>query len=152
MLWLIPALLSAVVSGVGFWRGTALGLGAEALPAAAGVLFSLLVFRAQVGLEKTKKLEGGWPLSVAGAAALTAAAGAAYDVIVWLTSRHSPTQGYLLPFAAIGFVMTAISALRLSATAKRKTQFYVLALACLGNAAACVVVFRNLFFAVVQTT
>lgn len=145
MVWLLGALLSAAVAGVGFWRGTPTGLAAEALPGAAGVLFSLLLFRVTTlaGEREALRTRGGWPLSVAGAASLTAALGGAVDVAVWLSQRHSVLGPWGVVLAALGFVLTAISALRLSVGSSRKTQFYVLALAAVANAAVCVALFVN---------
>lgn len=137
MIWLGVALLSGVLAGVGFWRGTAAGLSGQSMPALAGVLFALVMYRAtslmkdRAGLGK----QGGWPLRVAGALALTATAGAAIDVLIWFQSRKATFGQLALPTAAIAFVMIFVTALRLSADSPRRTHFYALALASIINAA-----------------
>ena len=143
MVWLVTALLSAVVTGVGLWRGTPNGLAAEAITGAAGVLFSLVVFRVSTlsGEKDRLRSRGGWPLSVAGAASLTAALAGGVDVVVWLTQRHSILGPWGALLAAAGFVMNAVSALRLSLDSSRRTQFYLLAVASLVSGAIAVSLF-----------
>lgn len=138
MIWLLVALLSGVVAGVGFWRGTPAGLGAEAVPASAGILFSLLMFRATTLMKDRVALGtlGGWPLRAAGALSLTAALGAAVDAAYWFQTRK-PLLGHLtLPTAAVAFALLAVTALRLSKDSPRATHFYALALASVVNAVA----------------
>lgn len=137
MIWLGVALLSSVVAGVGFWRGSVSGIAGETMPALAGVLFSLLMFRATTLIKDRAVLgeQGGWPLRAAGALSLTATLAAAVDVIIWFQSRK-PTFGQLaLPTAVLGFVLLVITALRLSADSPRRTHFQALALAAAVNAA-----------------
>ena len=138
MIWLSVALLSGLVAGVGFWRGTLSGIGSQTMPALAGVLFSLLMFRATSLIKDREVLgkQGGWPLRVAGALSLTAALGAAADVVIWFQTRK-PSFGQLaLPTAVIAFVLIAITSLRLSADSPRRTHFRALALAAAFNAVA----------------
>lgn len=136
MIWLGVALLSGLVAGVGFWRGTPSGLASQAMPGAAGVLFSLLMFRASSLIPDRKELGklGGWPLLVSGALSLTAALAGAVDVVIWLQSRFGTVGPYVLPVAALGFVLMAVTSLRLSLNSQRRTQFYALGLAALANA------------------
>lgn len=147
MIWLGVALLSGVVAGVGFWRGTLAGLSAQAIPAAAGVLFSLLMFRASTLIRDRQALgkQGGWPMLVAGALSLTAALAAAVDVVIWLRTRFGTVGPYVLPVAAQGFVLMAVAALRFSLDSPRRTHFYVLGLAALVNAVAAGFVFLQAF-------
>jgi undecaprenyl pyrophosphate phosphatase UppP len=136
MIWLLVALLSSAVAGVGFWRGTAVGLADETMPALAGVLFSLLMFRATTLVKDRAALgkQGGWPLRVAGALSLTAALGAAVDVGFWYQTRKASFGQLALPTAVIAFALIMITALRLSANSPRRTHFYGLALAAAANA------------------
>lgn len=141
MPWLIAALLSGVVAGVGFWRGTPSGIAFETMPGAAGVLFGLLMFRAQTLATDAKAREalntqGGWPLRAAGALSLTAALAGAVDVGVWVQSRKAAFGGIALPLCTFAFVLVMITALRLSLGSARKTHFQALALASAVNAAA----------------
>ena len=136
MIWLSVALLSGLVAGVGFWRGTLSGIGSQTMPALGGVLFSLLMFRATSLIKDRAVLgrQGGWPLRVAGALALTAALAAAADVVFWFETKK-PSFGQLaLPTAVFAFVLIAITSLRLSADSPRRTHFYALALASAANA------------------
>lgn len=137
MIWLGVALLSGVLAGVGFWRGTAAGLWGQSMPALAGVLFGLVMYRATSLMKDRAALgkQGGWPLRVAFALALTATAGAAIDVLIWFQSRKATFGQLALPTAAIAFVMIFVTALRLSADSPRRTHFYALALASIINAA-----------------
>ncbi len=137
MIWLGVALLSGVLAGVGFWRGTAAGLSGQSMPALAGVLFALVMYRATTLMKDRAALgkQGGWPLRVAGALALTATAGAAIDVLIWFQSRKATFGQLALPTAALAFVMIFVTALRLSADSPRRTHFYALALASIINAA-----------------
>ncbi|MGV3620101.1 MAG: hypothetical protein ACO1OB_04750 [Archangium sp.] len=150
MIWLGVALLSAVVAGVGFWRGTTSGLSSQALPAAAGVLFSLLMFRASTLITDKKALgkKGGWPMLAAGALTLTAMLGAALDVVNWLRTKMTTVGPWLLPVAALGLVLVAIAALRFSLDSPRRTHFYVLAVAAVANGVAA----AFLFLQVLQNT
>lgn len=136
MIWLAVALLSSGVAGVGFWRGTPAGLAEETMPALAGVLFGLIMFRA-TSLVKDRAVlgqQGGWPLRVAGALSLTVALAAAVDVGIWFQTRK-PSLGHLsLPTAVIAFALLTITSLRLSVDSPRRTHFYALALASAVNA------------------
>lgn len=145
MIWLGVALLSGVVAGVGFWRGTPPGLAGQAMPATAGVLFSLLMFRATTLMKDREALnqQGGWPLRVAGALSLTAALAAAIDVGIWLQTRQSTVATVALPTAALAFVMLTITALRLSSGSPRRTHFLALALASAVNAVAATFFFAS---------
>lgn len=136
MIWLLVALLSSAVAGVGFWRGTAGGVAGETMPALAGVLFSLLMFRATTLVKDRAALgkQGGWPLRVAGALALTAALAAAVDVVIWVQSRKATLGQLALPTAILAFALIMVTALRLSADSPRRTHFYALALASAANA------------------
>lgn len=138
MIWLAVSLLSGVVAGVGFWRGTPAGLAGETMPALAGVLFGLIMFRA-TSLVKDRTVlgqQGGWPLKVAGALSLTAALAAAVDAAVWYQSRK-PSFGQLgLPLSVLAFVLLMITSLRLSVGSPRRTHFQALALAAVVNAVA----------------
>ena len=138
MIWLLVALLSSVVAGVGFWRGSAAGLGEETMPALAGVLFCLLMFRATTLMKDRAALgkQGGWPLRVAGALSLTAALASAIDVVIWFQTRKASFGPLALPTAVIAFALIMITALRLSANSPRRTHFYVLGLAAAANAVA----------------
>jgi len=149
MPWLIVALLSGVVAGVGFWRGTPSGIAFETMPGAAGVLFGLLMYRAQSLATDAKAkaalgTQGGWPLRAAGALSLTAAIAGAIDVVVWVQSKKSAFGGFALPLCAVAFVLLMITALRLSLGSSRKTHFQALALASVVNAAASVWLFVTL--------
>lgn len=145
MIWLGVALLSAVVAGVGFWRGTPSGLSSQAIPAASGVLFSLFMFRASTLIRDSRELgrRGAWPMLAAGALTLTATIGAGLDVINWLRTRMTTVGPWLLPVAATGLVLLAIAALRLSLDSARRTQFYALAIAAVVNAVAAGFFFIN---------
>lgn len=147
MIWLGVALLSAVVAGVGFWRGTPSGLSSQAIPAAAGVLFSLFMFRASTLIRDRKALgkAGGWPMLIAGALTLTAALGAGVDVARWSVTRFTTVGPWLLPVAALGLVVLAIASLRLSLNSPRRTQFYALAIAAVVNALAAAFFFVQVF-------
>ena len=147
MIWLGVALLSAVVAGVGFWRGTPSGLSSQAIPAAAGVLFSLFMFRASTLIRDRKELgkAGGWPMLVAGALTLTSTLGAAVDVANWLRTRFNTVGPWLLPVAALGLVVLAIASLRLSLNSPRRTQFYALGIAAIVNALAAAFFFIQVF-------
>ena len=143
MVWILLAAVSAAISGVGFWRGTPSGLASQALPAAAGVLFCLVMFRASTLISDRKALgqKGGWPLLAAGALCLTATLAAGVDVARWIPTR-APTVGpYLLPVASLGLLMLAVGAMRLSLDSPRRTHFYVLALAAAANSVVAVVTF-----------
>lgn len=146
MIWLLAALLSGLVAGVGFWRGSVGGLSGETMPAISGILFCLLMFRA-TSLVKDKAVlgkQGGWPLRLAGALSLTATLAAAVDVIVWFQSRK-PSFGQLaLPTAVLAFALLIVTALRLSAGSPRRTHFYALALASAANAIVSAYFFVNL--------
>lgn len=145
MIWLGVALLSAVVAGVGFWRGTPAGLGGEALPASAGVIFSLLMFRALTVVKDRAALgkQGGWPLNVAGALSLTAALAGALDLVIWLDSKRSTMAVYALPLAILAFALLAVAAVRLSVDSPRRTHFLALALASAVNAAVATAFFAS---------
>lgn len=138
MLWLVVALLSGAVAGVGFWRGTPQGLATESMPALAGVLFALLMYRATTAITDRTKLGalGGWPLRAAGALSLTAALAGAIDVGVWLRTKTSAFGPVALPVCVVAFVLLMITALRLSLDSPRKTQFQALALVAAVNALA----------------
>ena len=112
MNWLIVALLCGAVAGVGFWRATAAGLAAQTMPALAGVVFSLVMFRATTLMKDRKELLqlGGWPLRVAGALALTAAAASAIDVLIWFQTRKATFGQLALPTATIAFAVLVVSA------------------------------------------
>lgn len=146
MNWLVVALLSGAVAGVGFWRGSAQGLASQTMPAVAGVLFSLLMFRASTLIKDRKQLGelGGWPMRVAGALSLTAAAAAAVDLVIWFQTRKSTFGQLALPVASIAFVVLAITALRLSKDSPKRTHFYLLALVSIANAAVSAFLFVNL--------
>ncbi len=146
MIWLVVALLSSVVAGVGFWRGSASGIAGETMPALAGVLFSLMMFRATTLMKDTAALgkRGGWPLRLAGALSLTATTAAAIDVIIWVQSRKATFGQLALPTAMIAFVVLVTTALRLSADSPRRTHFYALALASAANALVSAFLFINL--------
>ena len=146
MIWLVVALLSSVVAGVGFWRGTASGISGQTMPAVAGVLFSLMMFRATTLMKNAAALGklGGWPLRLSGALALTATTAAAIDVIVWVHSRQATFGHLALPTAMIAFVVLVVTALRLSADSPRRTHFYALALASAANAMVSAFLFINL--------
>lgn len=135
MVWIVLAVVSAAISGVGFWRGTSSGLFSQALPGAAGVLFCLVMFRASTLIRDRKELgqKGGWPLMAAGALCLTSTLAAGIDVGRWLFTRFGTVGPYLLPVAALGFLLLAISSLRLSLDSPRCTHFYVLGLASVVN-------------------
>lgn len=137
MIWLGVALLSGAVAGVGFWRGTPAGLSGETMPALAGVLFGLVMYRATSLLKDQAVLgkQGGWPLRLAGALALTATVGAAIDVIVWFGSKKATFGQLALPTAVLAFVMLFVTSLRLGADSPRRTHFFALALASIVNAA-----------------
>ncbi len=152
MIWLGVALLSGVVAGVGFWRGTPPGLAGEALPASAGVIFSLLMFRATSLMKDRAALGklGGWPLRVAGALSLTASLAAAVDVVIWWQTRRSTVAQLALPTAVLAFVMLAVTALRLSVDSPRRTHFYALALASAANALAAAAFFASQLSAIRQ--
>ena len=146
MIWLLAALLSSVVAGVGFWRGSVGGLAGETLPAISGLLFCLLMFRATTLMKDRVALGklGGWPLRVSGALSLTATIAAAVDVIVWWQTRK-PSFGQLaLPTAVLAFAVLIVTALRLSAGSPRRTHFYALALASGANAVVAAYFFVNL--------
>ncbi|MDP2274533.1 MAG: hypothetical protein Q8N23_08220 [Archangium sp.] len=146
MIWLVVALLSSVVAGVGFWRGSASGIAGETMPALAGVLFSLMMFRATTLMQDTAALgkRGGWPLRLAGALSLTATTAAAIDVIIWVQSRKATFGQLALPTAMLAFVVLVTTALRLSADSPRRTHFYALALASAVNALVSAFLFINL--------
>ncbi|MFZ5446099.1 MAG: hypothetical protein ACOZQL_39295 [Myxococcota bacterium] len=152
MIWLAVALLSGVVAGVGFWRGTPAGLGGEAIPASAGVIFSLLLFRAQTLVKDRATLgkQGGWPMNLGGALALTATLAAAVDLFIWIDSRRSTMAVYALPVAILSFLLLAITALRLSVDSPRRTHFLALALASAVNAAAATAFFASQLSAIRQ--
>ncbi len=136
MIWLGVALLSGVVAGVGFWRGTPAGLAGETMPALAGVLFGLVMFRATTLMDRAALgKQGGWPLRASGALALTATLGAAIDVIVWFDSKKATFGQLALPTAVLAFVVLFVTSLRLAADSPRRTHFFALALASLVNAA-----------------
>lgn len=138
MIWLVVALLSGAVAGVGFWRGTPQGLSTEAMPALAGVLFGVLMYRASTLFTDRAKLgeQGGWPLRAAGALSLTAALAGAIDVGVWLRTKTSAFGSLALPLCVVAFVLLMITALRLSLGSARKTQLQALALVAAVNALA----------------
>ena len=145
MIWLLAALLSGVVAGVGFWRGSVAGLAGETMPAISGLLFCLLMFRATTLVKDRLKLgkQGGWPMRVSGALCLTATLAAAVDVIVWWQTRK-PSFGQLaLPTAVLAFAVLVVTALRLSAGSPRRTHFYALALASAANAVVAAYFFVN---------
>jgi hypothetical protein len=144
--WLLVALLSGAVAGVGFWRGSAQGLASQTMPALAGLVFSLLMFRATTLITDRRKLgeQGGWPLRVAGALSLTAAFAAAVDVVIWFQSRKATFGELALPMAAVAFVLVAITALRFSADSPKRTHFSLLALVAIANAAVSAFLFVNL--------
>lgn len=146
MNWLGVALLSGAVAGVGFWRGSAQGLASQSMPALAGVVFSLLMFRATTLIKDRQQLgkQGGWPMRVAGALSLTAAVAAAVDVVIWFQTRKATFGALALPTAAVAFVVLAITALRLSADSPKRTHFYLLALVAIANAASSAFLFVNL--------
>lgn len=146
MNWLGVALLSGAVAGVGFWRGSAQGLASQTMPALAGLLFSLLMFRATTLITDRDQLgkQGGWPLRVAGALCLTAAAAAAVDLVIWFQTKKATFGELALPVAAVAFVVLAITALRLSADSPKRTHFSLLALASIANAAISAFLFVNL--------
>jgi hypothetical protein len=136
MIWLLVALLSGGVAGVGFWRGSPAALAGETMPALAGVLFSVLMFRATTLVKDRAVLnkQGGWPLRVAGALALTASLGALADVAFWFQTKK-PSFGQLsLPTAVIAFALIMITSLRLSVDSPRRAHFQALALAAAANA------------------
>lgn len=143
MAWLLVSLLSGAVAVVGFWRGSPVALAAEAMPGIAGVLFGLLMHRAAQRLADRAELgaQGGWPLRAAGALSLTAALAGAVDVGVWLQSRHVAFGALAAPICVLAFVLTMITALRLSAASPRATPLRVLALVAGLNAAASVWLF-----------
>lgn len=143
MVWILLAAVSAAISGVGFWRGTPAGLAAQALPAAAGVLFCLVMFRASTLTPDRKELgkKGGWPLMAAGALCLTATLAAGVDVARWVATKYGTVGPYLLPVAALGLLLLALSSMRLSLDSPRRTHFYVLALAAAANSVVAVVTF-----------
>jgi hypothetical protein len=145
MIWLGVALLSGAVAGVGFWRGSPSGLAAEAIPASAGVIFSLLMFRATTLVKDRAALgkQGGWPLRVAGALALTATLVAAADAVIWFETKKSNFATLALPTAALAFVVIAVTALRLSVDSPRRTHFLALALASAANAVAAAFFFAS---------
>jgi hypothetical protein len=136
MVWIVLAIFTGAISGVGFFRGTPAGIMAQALPGAAGVLFSLVMFRASSLFPDRKALgkQGGWPLMAAGALCLTSAGAAAIDVARWLATKYGTIGPYVLPVTSVGFLMLMVACLRLSLDSKRRTQFYVLAAACAANA------------------
>ena len=136
MIWLLVALLSSAVAGVGFWRGSAVGLSGETMPALAGVLFSLLMFRATTLMKDRAALGklGGWPLRVAGALSLTASLASAVDVVIWSQTRKETFGQLALPTAVFAFALLMITALRLSSNSPRRTHFYALGLAAAANA------------------
>ncbi len=146
MIWLAVALLSSVVAGVGFWRGTAAGISGQTMPALAGVLFSLMMFRASTLMKDTAALGklGGWPMRLSGALALTATTAAAIDVIIWAQSRRVTFGQLALPTAVIAFVMLMVTAFRLSADSPRRAHFHALALASAANALVSAFLFINL--------
>lgn len=146
MVWIVLAVLSGAVSGVGFFRGTPGGISAQALPGAAGVLFSLVMFRASTLVPDRKELgkKGGWVLMAAGAACLTSALAAGVDVVRWLATKFGTVGPYVLPLTSVGFLLLAISCMRLSLESPRRTHFYVLALASVANAAAAAFTFIQL--------
>lgn len=146
MIWLVVGLLSSVVAGVGFWRGSASGLAGESMPALSGVLFCLLMFRATSLMKDRKALgtQGGWPLRLAGALSLTAALAAAIDVVIWLESRRATFGQLALPTAVLAFAVLVVAALRLSAGSPRRTHFYALAMASAANAVVSAWFFLNL--------
>ena len=146
MIWLLAALLSGVVAGVGFWRGSVGGLAWETMPAISGLLFSLLMFRASSLVKERSVLnkQGGWPMRAAGGLSLTATLFAAVDVIGWVQSRK-PSFGQLaLPTAVFAFALLIVTALRLSNGSPRRTHFYALALASAANALVSAYFFVNL--------
>jgi hypothetical protein len=146
MNWLIVALLSGAVAGVGFWRGSAAGLAAQTMPALAGVVFSLLMFRASTLIKDRAELgtRGGWPLRVSGALSLTAAAAAAVDVVIWFQTRKATFGQLALPTATFAFAVLVVTALRFSADSPKRTHFYLLALVSLANAVVSAFLFLNL--------
>lgn len=152
MIWLGVALLSGVVAGVGFWRGTPAGLAGEAMPASAGVIFSLLMFRASSLVKDRAELgkQGGWPLRLAGALSLTASLAAAVDVVIWVQTRKSTVATLALPTAVIAFLLLAVTALRLSVNSPRRTHFLALALASAANAVAAAFFFASQLTAIRQ--
>jgi len=145
MVWSVLAILSGAISGVGFFRGTPAGIMAQALPGAAGLLFSLVMFRASTLFPDRKELgkQGGWPLMVAGALCLTSAGAAGVDVVRWLLTKFGTIGPYVLPVSSLGFLMLMVACMRLSLDSKRRTQFYVLAAACAANAVACAFTFMR---------
>lgn len=153
MAWLLVALLSSAVAGVGFWRGSASGLASQTMPALAGVLFSLLMFRATSLMKDRAALgtQGGWPLRVSGALSLTASVAAAVDLVIWFQTRKATFGQLALPMATIAFAVLAVAALRLSADSPRRTHFYALALASLVNAVVSAFLFLNLQFPAIST-
>lgn len=148
MIWLAVALLSGVVAGVGSWRGSVAGLAGETMPALSGVLFSLLMFRATSLVKDPAVLgkQGGWPMRVSGALALTSTLAAAIDVVVWALTRRPSFGAIALPSAGLAFAVLIVTALRLSAGSPRRTHFYALALASAVNAVIAGYLFMSLRF------
>lgn len=137
MIWLGVALLSGAVAGVGFWRGTPAGLLSETMPALAGVIFSLVMFRASSLLKDKAALgkQGGWPLRVAGALSLTATLAAAVDVAIWLESKRGTFGQLALPTSVLAFAVLFVTSLRFAAGSPRRRYFYALAVVSIVNAA-----------------
>lgn len=137
MIWLGLALLSGAVAGVGFWRGTPAGLSGETMPALAGVLFGLVMFRATRLLKDKTALgkQGGWPLRVSGALSLTATLAAAVDVVIWFESRRATFGQLALPTSVLAFAVLFVTSLRFAADSPRRTFFYALAFVSIANAA-----------------
>lgn len=144
MIWLLTAVASGAVAAVGFWRGTAQGVATQTLPALAGVVFGLLMFRATTEAGRSRETLGqlgGWPLRAAGALALTAALAAAIDVGVWLQRKQATFGPAALPLSVLAFVLLMITALRLSLGSTRRRSFMGLALVSAVNAVAAVYLF-----------
>jgi len=136
MIWLLVALLSSVVAGVGFWRGSVAGLSGRRCRPSAGVLFCLLMFRATT-LVKDGRCWGSRRVADAGGRS------ALFD----RRPRRRRRRGDLareqegdvrqlaLPTAVLAYVLLITTALRLSVDSPRRTHFYALALASAVNAA-----------------
>lgn len=135
MVWLGISLLSGVVAAVGAWRGSPAALASTAIPAIAGVLFGLVMYRGST-LYKSDELgqRGGWPLRLAGALALTSALAATVEAGSWLLQRRGVIGPVLVSICVLGFPLIAITALRLSVDSPKRRHFYALAAAAAVNA------------------
>lgn len=136
MAFKVLAVLSAVVAGVGLWRGDWL----EAAPGVSGVMLSLLAMRASslfsgsaAEVRRSLNALGGFPFSL-GAVAATGSVGLS---LVSLVVRNRLMMLTAAAFATLGFALLVIAALRFSTKAEdRKRTFFLLALLAAVNAIA----------------